>query len=340
MNERNIILDVEDLKVWFPSIVNEGLWGKRRWVKAVNGVSFQVREGEVLGVVGESGCGKSTMGLAILNLLKPYAGKAIWMGRDIYTMPDAELLKARKDLQVIFQDPVASLNPRMTVGQIIAEPLTTHSPHLSKEEVHVEVHAVMAKVGLLAEMINRYPHEFSGGQAQRIGIARAVILKPKLIVCDEAVSALDVSIQAQIINLLKSLRDEMGLSLIFISHNMSVVHHVSDRILVLYLGRVMEIADADELIYSPSHPYSKALISAVPIADPKKSRQNKMIELEGDIPSPLNPPEGCVFSTRCPLADERCKSEAPTKQLIKHELESMDEHFVYCHYSHRISEVS
>ncbi len=339
MNERNVILEVEDLKVWFPSLVNEGLWGKRRWVKAVNGVSFQVREGEVLGVVGESGCGKSTMGLAILNLLKPHSGRAVWMGQDIYRMPDSQLMKARKDLQVIFQDPVASLNPRMTVGQIIAEPLTTHSPNLSKEEVHSEVHAVMAKVGLLPEMINRYPHEFSGGQAQRIGIARAIILKPKLIVCDEAVSALDVSIQAQIINLLKSLRDEMGLSLIFISHNMSVVHHVSDRILVLYLGRVMEIADSDELIYSPSHPYSKALISAVPIADPKKFRSNKMIELEGDIPSPLNPPAGCVFSTRCPLADERCKTEAPEKQLVRHEYESVDEHFVFCHYSDRISEM-
>ena len=339
MSRAPVILEVENLKVWFPTIVNQGLWGKRRYVKAIDGISFNVREGEVLGVVGESGCGKSTMGMAVLNLLKPTDGRAVWMGEDLYTMPSGKLQKVRQNLQVIFQDPVASLDPRMTVGQIIAEPLITHQPELSKQEVHEQVHAVMQKVGLLPEMINRYPHEFSGGQAQRIGIARAIILRPKLIVCDEAVSALDVSIQAQIINLLKTLRDEMGLSLIFISHNMSVVHHISDRILVLYLGKVMEVADADDLIYAPQHPYSKALISAVPIADPRKYRANKMIELTGDIPSPLNPPPGCVFSTRCPLADEQCKRDAPALQEIQAQPDALDAHQVACHYYQRIGEV-
>lgn len=339
MSRAPVILEVENLKVWFPTIVNQGLWGKRRYVKAIDGISFNVREGEVLGVVGESGCGKSTMGMAVLNLLKPTDGRAVWMGEDLYTMPSNKLQKVRQNLQVIFQDPVASLDPRMTVGQIIAEPLITHQPELSKQEVHEHVHAVMQKVGLLPEMINRYPHEFSGGQAQRIGIARAIILRPKLIVCDEAVSALDVSIQAQIINLLKALRDEMGLSLIFISHNMSVVHHISDRILVLYLGKVMEVADADDLIYAPQHPYSKALISAVPIADPRKYRANKMIELTGDIPSPLNPPPGCVFSTRCPLADEQCKRDAPALQEIQAQTDELEAHQVACHYYQRIDEV-
>jgi oligopeptide transport system ATP-binding protein len=334
----NKILEVNGLKVWFPTIVNEGLWSKKRWVKAVDGISFHVNEGEVLGVVGESGCGKSTMGMAVLNLLKPTGGKAVWMGKDLFSIKGREMQKARRDLQVIFQDPVASLDPRMTVGQIIAEPLTTHQPELTKDEVQSQVHEVMAKVGLLSDMINRYPHEFSGGQAQRIGIARAIILKPKLIVCDEAVSALDVSIQAQIINLLKQLREEMGLSLIFISHNMSVVHHISDRILVLYLGKVMEIADANALIANPQHPYTKVLISAVPIADPRKFQSNKIIELEGDIPSPVNPPKGCVFSTRCPIVKDKCRKEPPTVETIASEGEAGVRQ-VACHFYQRVNEV-
>ncbi|MCZ4280557.1 dipeptide ABC transporter ATP-binding protein [Kiloniella laminariae] len=305
-----VLLDVKDLKVHF-SIPGGGLFQKAKLLKAVDGVSFQVRAGETLGVVGESGCGKSTLGRAVLRLLEPTAGQVAWLGQDMGGMKSETLRSARADLQVIFQDPLASLDPRMTIGQIIAEPLITHKPHLSKEEVKEAVKAIMAKVGLLPDQLNRYPHEFSGGQCQRIGIARAMILEPKLIVCDEAVSALDVSIQAQIVNLLMRLQKEFHLSLIFISHNLSIVRHISNRIMVLYLGRMMELADRDQIYSDPLHPYTKALISAVPIPDPKVERNKEHIALKGDLPSPLNPPSGCVFRTRCPFAKEICATDVP-----------------------------
>ncbi len=307
---QEVLLDVKDLKVHF-SIPSGKLFQKPGTLKAVDGVSFQVRAGETLGVVGESGCGKSTLGRAVLRLLEPTAGQVAWFGREMGDMKPRELRNVRSDLQVIFQDPLASLDPRMTIGQIIAEPLITHHPKLSKNEVKEKIKIMMAKVGLLPEQINRYPHEFSGGQCQRIGIARAMILEPKMIVCDEAVSALDVSIQAQIVNLLMGLQKEFGLSLIFISHNLSIVRHISHRIMVLYLGRMMEVADRDQIYSKPLHPYTKALISAVPIPDPKIERNKEHVALKGDLPSPLNPPSGCVFRTRCPFAKDVCASDVP-----------------------------
>ncbi|WP_419901420.1 ABC transporter ATP-binding protein [Kiloniella sp.] len=309
-NSQEVLLDVKDLKVHF-SIPSGKLFQKPGTLKAVDGVSFQVRAGETLGVVGESGCGKSTLGRAVLRLLEPTAGNVAWFGQEMGDMKSGELRNVRSDLQVIFQDPLASLDPRMTIGQIISEPLITHYPKLSKDEVKAKVKAMMSKVGLLPEQINRYPHEFSGGQCQRIGIARAMILEPKMIVCDEAVSALDVSIQAQIVNLLMGLQKEFGLSLIFISHNLSVVRHISHRIMVLYLGRMMEVADREQIYTKPLHPYTKALISAVPIPDPAIERNKEHVPLKGDLPSPLNPPSGCVFRTRCPFAKDLCASKVP-----------------------------
>ncbi|WP_417454294.1 ABC transporter ATP-binding protein [Kiloniella sp.] len=307
---QEVLLDVKDLKVHF-SIPSGKLFKKPGLLKAVDGVSFQVKAGETLGVVGESGCGKSTLGRAVLRLLKPTDGQVAWFGQEMGGMKAEELRNVRSDLQVIFQDPLASLDPRMTIGQIISEPLITHYPKLSKTEVKEKVKAMMAKVGLLPDQVNRYPHEFSGGQCQRIGIARAMILEPKLIVCDEAVSALDVSIQAQIVNLLMGLQKEFGLSLIFISHNLSIVRHISHRIMVLYLGRMMEVADRDAIYAKPLHPYTKALISAVPIPDPEIERNKEHVALKGDLPSPLNPPSGCVFRTRCPFAKDICAAEVP-----------------------------
>ncbi|MEH6630561.1 MAG: dipeptide ABC transporter ATP-binding protein [Halopseudomonas aestusnigri] len=313
---QEVLLDVKDLKVHF-SIPSGVLFGKPKQLKAVDGVSFQVRAGETLGIVGESGCGKSTLGRAVLRLLEPTAGNVAWFGQEMGDMKSEELRNVRSDLQVIFQDPLASLDPRMTIGQIISEPLITHYPKLSKDEVKAKVKVMMAKVGLLPEQINRYPHEFSGGQCQRIGIARAMILEPKMIVCDEAVSALDVSIQAQIVNLLMGLQKEFGLSLIFISHNLSVVRHISHRIMVLYLGRMMEVADREQIYTKPLHPYTKALISAVPIPDPVIERNKEHVSLKGDLPSPLNPPSGCVFRTRCPFAKEICASKTPEFKVYK-----------------------
>ncbi|EPT9250310.1 murein tripeptide/oligopeptide ABC transporter ATP binding protein OppF [Photobacterium damselae] len=322
--EKKVLLDIDELKVHFSIAAKSSWpWSKPTQLKAVDGVSIRIFEGETLGVVGESGCGKSTFARAIIGLVEATEGKVVWLGQDLTALSAKELRLKRKEIQMIFQDPLASLNPRMTVGEIIAEPLKTFYPELSKDEVKQQVKEMMAKVGLLPNVINRYPHEFSGGQCQRIGIARALILKPKMIICDEPVSALDVSIQAQVVNLLKSLQQEMGLSLIFIAHDLSVVKHISDRVLVMYLGNAVEMGEGEALFADPKHPYTKALMSAVPIPDPELER-NKHIELlEGDLPSPMNPPSGCVFRTRCPKATEECSR-------LKPELQGSDHHAVAC----------
>jgi oligopeptide transport system ATP-binding protein len=288
-----------------------GLFAPPLHLKALQDISFSVKQGETLGIVGESGCGKSTLGRCILQLLAPDEGRVLWLGEDISRLPGEAMRRKRRDLQIIFQDPLASLNPRLTVGEIIADPLRALMPELKAAERRARVIAIMEAVGLLPEMINRYPHEFSGGQAQRIGIARALITEPKLIVCDEPVSALDVSIQAQILNLLADLKDKFGLTLIFISHNLSVVRHVSDRILVLYLGRMVELADGDDIYNDPKHPYTRALLTAVPIPDPKKARQRNIDALVGEIPSPINPPSGCPFRTRCRYEIAVCAEQRP-----------------------------
>jgi oligopeptide transport system ATP-binding protein len=306
------ILSVRDVRVHFKVKGRSRLpWAPSRTLKAVDGVSFDLKAGETLGVVGESGCGKSTLSRAILNLIPATQGEIVWMGSSLSGASPREWHGVRRDIQIIFQDPLASLDPRMTVGQIIAEPLREHRPDLSKDETMQRVRAMMAKVGLREQMINRYAHEFSGGQCQRIGIARALIVEPKLVVCDEPVSALDVSIQAQIVNLLKSLQAEMGLALIFIAHDLAVVKHISDRVMVMYLGRVMELADKQSLYATPRHPYTRALLSAVPVPDPAIERRKVVQILSGDIPSPIDPPSGCVFHTRCPIAEARCAIEAP-----------------------------
>src|ERR1700761_2534185 len=293
------ILSVRDIQVHFKVKAKSRLpWAPSRTLKAVDGVSFDLNAGETLGVVGESGCGKSTLSRAILNLIPATHGEIVWMGEDLSAASTREWHEVRRDIQMIFQDPLASLDPRMTVGQIIAEPLVEHRPGMDKQEIDVRVRAMMAKVGLREQMINRYPHEFSGGQCQRIGIARALIVEPKLVICDEPVSALDVSIQAQIVNLLKSLQREMKLALIFIAHDLAVVRHISDRVMVMYLGRVMELADKHALYDTPRHPYTRALLSAVPVPDPAVERAKTVQILSGDIPSPIDPPTGCVFHTR------------------------------------------
>lgn len=322
--DKKLILDVKNLKVHF-SIAAKSVWpwAKPANLKAVDGVNVRLYEGETLGVVGESGCGKSTFARAIIGLVEATDGEVVWLGEDLTKLEDEPLRQKRKEIQMIFQDPLASLNPRMTVGDIIAEPLLTFYPKLTKDEVKDRVKEMMAKVGLLPNVINRYPHEFSGGQCKRIGIARALILKPKMIICDEPVSALDVSIQAQVVNLLKELQKELGLSLVFIAHDLSVVKHISDRVLVMYLGNEVELGESDALFSNPKHPYTKALMSAVPIPDPKLERAKTIEMLEGDLPSPINPPSGCVFRTRCPQATDACAETKP-------ELKGNDVHAVSC----------
>ncbi|MDR3429195.1 MULTISPECIES: murein tripeptide/oligopeptide ABC transporter ATP binding protein OppF [Silvimonas] len=310
--QKQLILSVRDLKVHFKVRQgNKWPWQAPRTLKAVDGVSFDLYAGETLGVVGESGCGKSTLSRAMLNLIPATDGSIVWMGKEMKGASHGDWQAARKDIQMIFQDPLASLNPRMTVAQIIGEPLRTHRPELSNDEVMARVRKIMVRVGLREQQINRYPHEFSGGQAQRIGIARALILEPKLVICDEPVSALDVSIQAQIINLLKELQREMGLALIFIAHDLAVVKHISDRVLVMYLGHVMELATKQALYAQPTHPYTQALLSAIPIPDPKLEQAKVIQILNGDLPSPINPPTGCVFRTRCPKAQAICAETLP-----------------------------
>ena len=319
------LLKVEDLAVHFPIAVGGLLRRRYLPLKAVDRVSFELRAGETLGIVGESGCGKSTLGRAVLRLIEPSAGRVVWLGDDLGALDAEALRRRRRQMQIVFQDPLASLDPRMTVGDIIAEPLITHEPRLGKDEVRARVADMLARTGLAPQMINRYPHEFSGGQCQRIGIARAMILGPRLIVCDEPVSALDVSIQAQIVNLLMRLQREFGLSLLFISHDLAVVRHISHRILVLYLGKMMELADRDALYAAPRHPYTRALIAAVPIPDPRLERNKRRMVLTGDLPSPLSPPSGCVFRTRCPLAIEVCAREVPRIEQVA------PGHAVACH---------
>ncbi|MGN6515476.1 MAG: ABC transporter ATP-binding protein [Rhizomicrobium sp.] len=282
------LLDVEDLRVHFPVKTGGFLIPETKIVRAVDGVSFTLRQGETLGIVGESGCGKSTLARAVMKLIDKTAGSVVWCGRDLGQLDSRETRKLREDFQIVFQDPLASLDPRMTIGESIAEPLVSLRPEMSRAKVRTEVHAMMQRVGLDPAWINRYPHEFSGGQNQRVGIARAMILKPKLIVCDEAVSALDVSIQSQIVDLILNLQDEFGMSMIFISHDLSVVRQVAHRVMVLYLGRIVELADRNSIYEDPRHPYTRALISAVPLPDPKSERGKSHTSLLGDLPSPLD----------------------------------------------------
>ncbi|MCR0265733.1 dipeptide ABC transporter ATP-binding protein [[Clostridium] innocuum] len=303
------VLKVESLKVHFP--VKGGLFTKKQVVKAVDGVSFEIYPKETFGLVGESGCGKSTTGRAIVKLYEPTSGSIYYHGEDVTKIRGSHLAEFHRNVQMIFQDPYASLNPRMTVGEIIREPMDIHHIFQTKEEREQRVRELLDIVGLKPDHIRRYPHEFSGGQRQRIGIARTLALNPQFIVCDEPISALDVSIQAQVINLLEHIQKEMGISYLFIAHDLSMVKHISDRIGVMYLGNLVEIGDSDDVYHRPLHPYTQALLSAVPIPDPRVAREKKRIVLEGELPSPLDTPSGCVFRTRCPNATERCAKEKP-----------------------------
>ncbi|EGQ9767663.1 ATP-binding cassette domain-containing protein [Vibrio alginolyticus] len=322
MNKKEVLMSARDLNVHFP-VSRHLIPSRRKIVKAVNGIDLDVYRGETLGIVGESGCGKSTLARALLRLIEPTHGELTWKGQDMLGFSKKELSSRRREFQMVFQDPSACLNPRLTISECIAEPLLTHEPQLKRAEVEKRVIAMMDKVGLLASQRNRYPHEFSGGQCQRVGIARALILNPDLVVCDEPVSALDVSIQAQVINLLDDLKQEMGLTLVMIAHDLSVVRHISDRVMVMYLGKPMEVGRYDQVFDDAQHPYTKALLSAVPIANPQLARDREIQLLPGDLPSPLNPPSGCVFRTRCPEATEVCGQQNPIKT-------GSEQHHIYC----------
>ena len=321
------LLKVEHLHKEFPT--GSGFMGgkfSKKVVSAVNDVSFEIRAGETFGLVGESGCGKSTTGRAIMHLDPPTSGKVYFEGKDISKMNKKELKAMRREMQFIFQDPYASLNPRMTIGEIISEPMVIHGIGTPEERIE-RVRELLDVVGLNPEHINRYPHEFSGGQRQRVGIARSFILRPKLIICDEPVSALDVSIQAQVLNLLKDLQKQYGTAYLFIAHDLSVVQHISDRVAVMYLGKMVELSDWKSLYAEPNHPYTQALLSAVPIPDPDVQQNRKRIILAGDPPSPIDPPSGCRFHTRCPIAQAKCSEEAPEFREIGEGL------FCACHYA-------
>lgn len=321
------LLKVEHLHKEFPT--GSGFMGgkfSKKVVSAVNDLSFEIRAGETFGLVGESGCGKSTTGRAIMHLDPPTSGKVYFEGRDISKMNKRELKAMRREMQFIFQDPYASLNPRMTIGEIISEPMVIHGIGTPEERIE-RVRELLDVVGLNPEHINRYPHEFSGGQRQRVGIARSFILRPKLIICDEPVSALDVSIQAQVLNLLKDLQKQYGTAYLFIAHDLSVVQHISDRVAVMYLGKMVELSDWKSLYAEPNHPYTQALLSAVPIPDPDVQQNRKRIILAGDPPSPIDPPSGCRFHTRCPIAQAKCSEETPEFREIG------EGHFCACHYA-------
>jgi oligopeptide/dipeptide ABC transporter ATP-binding protein len=323
------LVELDDLRVWFP--IKSGLVLDRHVgdVKAVDGVSFAIARGETLGLVGESGCGKSTVGRAMLRLYQPTGGRILFEGTDITRLSDSQLRPLRRRMQMVFQDPFASLNPRHSVGRIVAEPLRVHGIS-RRAEVPSRVRELLRVVGLPGDAGNRYPHEFSGGQRQRIGLARALALNPELLVCDEPVSALDVSIQAQIINLLEELQDEFGLTYLFIAHDLAVVRHISNRIAVMYLGKIVEISVADDLYENPLHPYTITLLSAIPIPDPAVERRRVAIRVEGDLPSPANPPAACRFHTRCPFVQPtRCTDEEPP-------LRELEGHVVACHYAEEI----
>jgi len=314
------LLEVDRLSKFFPV-------GGGQTLKAVNDLSFAVGKGETLGVVGESGCGKSTAGRTIMRLYEPTAGETRFNGKNIYRLKGADLKALRREMAMIFQDPYASLNPRFSIADIIAEPLDIHGIAGSSKERKRKVEELLERVGLRSEHASRYPHEFSGGQRQRIGIARALAANPKFIVCDEPISALDVSIQAQVVNLLQELQRSLGLTYLFIAHDLSMVKHISDRVAVMYLGKMVELAESSELYANPKHPYTQALLSAIPIPDPEVEASKERIVLSGDLPSPIDPPSGCPFRTRCPFATEKCAAEAPEFRQVK------DGHWAACHYA-------
>lgn len=314
------LVQVNDLRKFFNL-------GKGNILKAVNDISFDIGRGETVGVVGESGCGKSTAGRTILRLYEPTSGGVTFDGKDIYKLRGSELKALRRNMQMIFQDPYASLNPRMTVGDIIGEALDIHNLAGSKTERKRKVEGLLDLVNLNPDHATRYPHEFSGGQRQRIGIARALAVDPKFIIADEPISALDVSIQAQVVNLMQELQRKMGLTYLFIAHDLSMVKHISDRVAVMYLGKIVELAESSELYDNPRHPYTRALLSAIPIPDPQVEAERERIVLKGDLPSPINPPSGCQFHTRCPIATEKCKTDAPKLAEVS------KGHFAACHYA-------
>ncbi len=323
---REKLVQIEHLRQYFSA----GGFGKnKKYIQAVDDVSFTIDRGETLGLVGESGCGKTTTGRTLLRLYEPTGGRFVYGDEVIFDVEKkqyVDMLPYRKKMQIVFQDPYASLDPRMTIGDIVGEAIDVHKMAANKKERYDIIIEMLRRVGLNSEHANRYPHEFSGGQRQRVGIARALAVRPEFIVCDEPISALDVSIQAQVINMFEDLQEEMGLTYLFIAHDLSAVKHISNRIGVMYLGRMVELADSYELITRPLHPYTKSLISAIPIADPKTAKASERIVLEGDVPSPLNPPSGCRFRTRCPYADEQCAQECPEwKELEKG-------HFAACHH--------